>query len=201
MTKPDIPGGDLLVQASCENDTTLQQTRQNIGGSQTLGEIHGGHTMSLVLGTRGELLETELCNRSLDLIRDIGMLSEAFGDIVSELAKSSVQGVNELGRRGCEVGGLVVLVILHDGEPVGDGGVIRAGWSLAVLEGLDGTAGGHDDAQAWRATDGFLGGCDYGIKAPLVELDLLRADGADTINDHEGMGADLPHQLCYALDI
>lgn len=68
------------------------------------------------------------------------MDSEAAGDICGDLGEGGVQGVDELGGRGSEVGGLVVLVVLHDGEPVGDGGVVSAGKGLARLGGLDGAA-------------------------------------------------------------
>ena len=201
MTKTDVLSGNLLVQASCKDNTTLKQTRQDVRWGQALGQIHGSHTMSLCLGTGGELPETKLSDSSLNLIRDLGVLSEAAGDVRSDLKKSGVQGVNELGRRGSEVGGLVVLVVLHNGKPVGDRGVVRSGGSLAVLGGLDGAGGGHDDAETGRAADGLLGGCHDGIEVPLVEGNLLRTDGANSVDDHEGLGADAAHQLRYALDV
>lgn len=129
------------------------------------------------------------------------MLREAAGDIGGDLSEGGVQGVNELGGRGGEVGGLVVLVVHHDGEPLGDGGVVGAGGGLAVLGDLDGAAGGHDNAETGRAADGLLGSGHDGIEIPLVESDLLRADGADTVDDDESLGADAADQLGHALDV
>ena len=201
VTETNVLGGNRLVQASCKDDTTLQQTGQDIGRGQTLGQVHGGHAVGLRLRARSDLLQTELGNGSLDLVRDLGMLGEAAGDIGGDLREGSVQGVNKLGGRSGEVGRLVVFVVHHDGQPVGDGGVVGAGWGLAGLGDLDGAAGGHDDAETGRAADGLLGGSDDGIEIPLVEGDLLRAHGADTINDHEGLGADAADQLGHTLDV
>ena len=173
VAETDVLGGDILVQTSCKDDTALQQTGQDIGRSQTLGEVDSSHAMGLRIRAGSDLLETEVGNGGLDLVGDLSVLSEAAGDICGDLGEGGVQGVDELGGRGGEVGGLVVLVVHHDGEPLGDGGVVGAGGGLAVLRDLDGAAGGHDDAETGRAADGLLGGGHDGIEVPLVEGDLL----------------------------
>lgn len=68
VTEADVLGGNLLVQTSCKDDTTLKQTGQDIGGSQTLGKVDGSHAMCLRIRAGSDLLETEVGNGSLDLV-------------------------------------------------------------------------------------------------------------------------------------
>lgn len=201
MTEPDVLSSNLLVQSSCKDNPTLKQTRQDISRDQTLRQVHSSHTMSLAFRARSELLESKISSSSLNLIRDLGVNSEAAGDIGGDLGEGGVQSVDELGGRGGKVRGLVVLVVLHDREPVGDGGVVSAGRGLARLGGLDGAAGCHDDAETGRAPDSLLRSCDDSIEVPLVEGDLLRAHAAHAVHDHEGVGANAAHQLGHALDV
>lgn len=56
------------------------------------------------------------------------MCSEAVGKgFGSDLGERSVESVDELGGGSCKVGRFLGLVVLHDGKPVLDGGVV-AGW-------------------------------------------------------------------------
>jgi len=202
MTESDILSSNLLVQTSCEDNAALQQTGEDIWGSQTLRQVHGSHTVSLGIRVRGELLETELGDSSLNLIRGLGVNGETLGHGTrGDLAEGGVQSVNELGGWGSEVAGLVVFVVLHDGQPLLDGGVVRGGGGLARLSGLESTTGDHDDAQTGWATDGLLGGSHDGIEIPLVEGNLLGTDTADTVDDDEGIGADAAGDLGDTLDV
>lgn len=201
MAEPDVLSSNLLVQASCKDDTPLKQSRQDISRNQTLRQVNGSHAMSLAFRAGSDLLQTKLGNSSLDLIRDLGVDSEAGGDINGDLGEGGVEGVDELGGWGSEVRGLVVLVVLHDREPVGDRGVVRTGRGLARLGGLDGASRCHDDAETGWAADGLLRSCKDGIEIPLVEGDLLRADTTHAVHDHEGFWADAAHQLCHALNV
>lgn len=158
--------------------------------------------MGLVLGLGGELGQAQLSNRGLDLIGGLGVQIEALGERAGgDLREGGVEGVNELGGGGGEVGGLEVLVVLHDGHPVGDGGVEGRGRGLAGVEAVDGTRGTHDNAESGRAADGLLAGGQDDVEIPLVEGDLLAAYAADAVDDDEGLGADAADELSHAFDV
>lgn len=109
--------------------------------------------------------------------------------------------MDELGGGGSEVRGLEVLVVLHDGHPVGHGGVVGSRRGLAVAEAVDGAGRGHDDAETGRAANGLLAGGQDNVDVPGVEGNLLAADGADTVNDNEGVGANAADELGDTLDV
>ena len=202
MTEADVLGGALLVQTGCEDDPALEQTGQDVGGGEALGQPDGGHGVGLVLGLGGELLEAEALDGGLDAGGGLGVDGEALGHGAGgDLAEGGVEGVDELGGRGGEVGGLEALVVLHDGQPVGEGGVVGGGRGLAVLEDVDGAAGEHEDAEAGGAADGLLAGGQDDVDVPGVEGDLLTADAADAVDDDEGLGADAADDLGDALDV
>lgn len=109
--------------------------------------------------------------------------------------------MDELGGGCSEVRGLEVLVVLHDGHPVGHGGVVGGRRGLTVTEAVDGAGRGHDDAETWRAADGLLAGGQHNVDVPGIECNLLAADGADTVDNNEGVGADAADELSDALDV
>lgn len=202
MSEADVLGGNLLVQTRCKDDAALQQTRQDIRRSQTLRQPDGRHGVGLVLGLGSDLLQTEISDSSLDAVGGLGVDGVALRHGTgSDLGKSGVQSMDELGGRGGEVRGLEVLVVLHDREPVGDGGVVGGRGGLAGLEGVDGAAGQHQDAEAGRAADGLLAGREDDINVPFVEGNLFTADTADTVDDDQGLGADATDDLGHALDV
>lgn len=202
MAETDVLGSDFLVQAGCKDDATLEQTGEDVGRDEAVGEIHGGHAVGLVLGLGGELGETEVLDGGLDAVRDLGVDGEALGHGTGgDLGQAGVQGVDELGGRGGEVGGLEVLVVLHDGEPVEDGGVVRGGRGLAGLDTLDGPARPHQDAETRRAANGLLAAGQDNVDVPLVEADFLAADAAHAVHGDQGIGADAADELGDALDV
>ena len=112
-----------------------------------------------------------------------------------------MESVDELGGGRRKVRGLEVLVVLHDGDPVGHGGVVGRRRGLAGLEAVDGARGGHDDAETRWAADGLLAGRENNINVPGVKGDLLGANTADTVHDDKGVGADTTDNLRHALDV
>jgi len=202
VAEADVLGSNLLVQTSCEDHTALQQTRKDVRCDQTLGQVHGGHAVSLALGLGSQLGQAQLGDSGLDAIRGRGVHGEALAHGAGgDLAKGSVQGVDKLGGRGGEVRGLLVLVVLHDGEPVGNRSVVGGGRGLARSRGLDGTAGTHHDAQTGRAANGLLAGGNHSIQVPFVECDLLRADTAHTVDNDQSVRADTADDLGNSLDV
>jgi hypothetical protein len=79
VAKADVLGSNLLVQTASKDNTTLHELGQNIRRSQTLGKVDGSHPVGLVLGLRGQLLETEVSDGLLDLLRCFAVSSEAVG--------------------------------------------------------------------------------------------------------------------------
>jgi len=69
------------------------------------------------------------------------------------------------------------------------------------LERLDGATGSHDNAQTSWASNGLLRGSNDTVDSPLVELDLLAANTADTIDNDQRFGADLVDKLAKSLDL
>lgn len=202
MTEADIPGSNLLVQTSCEDHTTLQQTGQDIRRGQTVGQVDGSHAVSLGVAVGDNLGQAEVDNGGLDLVRSGLVESKALRHRAGgDLAEGGVQGVNELGGRGGKVRRLASLVVLHDGEPVGDGGVVGGGRGLTGLGALDGATGTIDDAQTGRASDGLLRSANNHIEVPLVEGDLFGSHTADTVDNDEGVRADAADELGHALDV
>lgn len=115
MAEADVLGRNGLVQATGEDDTALKKTGKELGGDLTLGEIDGSHAVGLVGRVRGKLLEAELGDATLDLLRDGLVACKALGEGAGEdLAQRLVEGVDELGRGSGKVRGLLGLVVLHD---------------------------------------------------------------------------------------
>lgn len=189
VAETDVLGSDLLVQAAGEDDTPADELGQNLRRGQTLGQPNGGHAVGGVLGLCGDLLETELGDGVLHLLAGLLVHSEAvFQRDAEDLGERGVKGVDELGRGCGEVGGLLGFVVLHDRQPVLPADVVASRGSAAGLEALDGALAGHEDAETGGHADGFLGGGQDDVDAPVVELDVLAADGADAVDDDKGVG-------------
>lgn len=202
VAETDVLGGNLLVQTGCEDDTALQQKRQDISGQEALGQVDGSHAVSLVLRLRSKLRQTQLGDGGLDAVRGLGVGGEALRQRArGDLGQGGMESVDELSGGGSEVRGLEVLVVLHDRQPVGHGGVVGGRRGLAVAEAVDGTGRGHDDAEAGRAADGLLAGGQDDVDVPGVEGDLFTADGADAVDDDEGVGADTADKLGDTLHV
>ena len=202
VAETDVLGGNLLVQTGCEDDATLQQTGEHIRGQETVRQVDGGHAVGLVLWLSSELGQAQFRDSSLDAVRGLGVDGETLGQRAGgDLGESGVEGVDELGRRGGEVRGLEVLVVLHDGDPVGHGGVVGSRRGGAGAETVNGARGAHDDAETGWAADGLLAGSHNDIEVPLVESDLFATDTADTVHDDEGLGAHAAHELRDTLDV
>lgn len=202
VAETDVLGGNLLVQTGCEDDATLQQTGEHIRGQETIGQVDGGHTVGLVLGLGSELGQAQFRDGSLDAVRGLGVDGETLGQRAGgDLGEGGVEGVDELGGRGSEVRGLEALVVLHDGDPVGHGGVVGSRRGGTGAETVDGARGAHDDAETGRAADGLLAGSHDDIKVPLVKSNLLATDTAHTVHDDESLGAHAAHELRHTLDV
>lgn len=202
MTEPDVLGSNLLVQTGREDGATLEDTGEDIGGRQTLRQVDGSHTVGLVLRLVSELTQAQVSDGGLDAVRDLGVRGEALRERTGgDLREGGVESMDELGGGRREVRGLEVLVVLHDGDPVGHGGVVGRRRGLAGLEAVYGARGGHDDAETRWAADGLLASGENDVNVPGVEGDLLRANAADTVHDDKGVGADTTDNLSHALDV
>lgn len=202
MAESDVLGRDLLVQTTGEDHAALSQARQDVRRSHALGQADRGHGVRLVLGLGGQLGQAQLSNGSLDLVGDLGVDREALGQrLRGDLGQCGVEGADELGRGGREVRGLVGLVVLHDGQPVGQGCVVGSRRGLARLEAVDGALRHHQDAETGRAADGLLAGGQDDIQVPSVEGNLLGTDTAHAVDDDQRLGADTADELRNGLDV
>lgn len=77
VSASDVLGSDLLVQSAGEDDALLQQGRQDIRRCDALGQVDSSHTVCLIFGLGGKLLQTEVGNSLLDLLRCSLVVSEA----------------------------------------------------------------------------------------------------------------------------
>lgn len=202
MTEADILGSDFLVQAGCEDHATLEKAREDVRWDQALRQIHGSHAVGLVLRLGSELLQTQLGDSGLDAVRHLSVYGEALGHGArGDLGQAGVQGVDELRGRGGEVGGLEVLVVLHDRQPVPNGSIVRGRRGLARLDGLDSAGRPHQDTQTRWGTDGLLATGQDDVDIPRIEGDLLAPNAANTVDGDEGLRADTAHKLGYGLDV
>ena len=202
MSEPYILGCDFLVDTTSPNDTGLGQFRQQVGRLDRLGQIDGRHAVGLVLRLGGDLLEAEVGHGLLDAVRGLAVRGEALRKgLGQDLGEGSVEGVDKLGRGRGEVGGLLGLVVLHDGHPVLEGGEVGGGRRLASLVGLDGLAAEHGDGQAGRAADGLLARRHDTVQLPGVELDLLAGNAAHAVDDEQRLGRHALHQLGEVLEL
>ncbi|KAH0389061.1 PLP-dependent transferase, partial [Aureobasidium melanogenum] len=94
-----------------------------------------------------------------------------------------------------------LVLMIRTGHPVLPRAKVGGGRDLAALERLDGTARSHDDAQTSWASNGLLRGSNDTINSPVVKLNLLTADTADTIDNDHCVGADLVDELAEGLDL
>lgn len=112
-----------------------------------------------------------------------------------------MESVDVLDGGSGEVGGLAGLVGVHDGQPAVPVGVVVGDGGLAGLEDLNGAGGDTHDTETGRSTESLLGGSNDDINAPGIHADLLRADGADTIDNDQGLGGLLADNIGNALDV
>lgn len=112
-----------------------------------------------------------------------------------------MQSVNELSGWCSEVARLVVLIVLHNRQPLLDRSVISSSGGLPRLSNLDSATGDHNDAQTGWASNSLLRSSNNGIEIPLVESNFFRTDGADAVDDDEGVGADAAGYFGDALDV
>jgi hypothetical protein len=90
VAEADVLGSNVFVQASGEDHTLLEELREHIGRSQAVREIHGGHTIGLILGLRRKLFQSQSLDSLFDLLRG-GML----------LREPVLEGFGENLRQGC----------------------------------------------------------------------------------------------------
>lgn len=97
MSKSNVLGANLLVQAASKDNALVQQLGQDVGDADTVRQIDGSHGMSLVLGLSGDDLQAEISNSLLDLVGDFDVSLETLRQGTGQnLANGSVQGVDEL---------------------------------------------------------------------------------------------------------
>lgn len=190
------------MQATSEDDTLAQQNWENLWNSNTLWQVDGGHAVGLVRRVGSDLLQTERCNSILNLLGRGLMSGKSLVQWTGEdLGEGGVESVDELWGWGGEVRWLQCLVRLHDWEPIPHGSEVGSWWVLAGLESLNGAAREHGDGETSWNSDTLLGGGDNSIKLPVIEENLLRADGADTINNEECLWRDALDQLTESLEL
>ena len=115
VAETDVLGSDGLVDATGEDNTPRTELGKKLSTLDVLGEEDGGHAVGLVVGVGGDLLEAEVGNGSLDLVRSRLVGREPFLDALgNNLGKGGVEGADELGRGSSKVRGLLSLVVLHD---------------------------------------------------------------------------------------
>ena len=68
MSKPNILGDNLLVDATGKHDALLGEDGQEVGALDALGEVDGRHAVGLLVGVGGDLLEAEVGDGLLDLV-------------------------------------------------------------------------------------------------------------------------------------
>ncbi len=114
MADTHILACDLAMQTGGKHDALLHQSRQQVGGFDVLGEVEGRHAVGLVLGLGGKLREAEVGDGAFDSVRGGAVGGEAVRERAGEdLGEGGVEGVDELGGGGGEVGGLFGFVVLH----------------------------------------------------------------------------------------
>lgn len=86
-------------------------------------------------------------------------------------------------------------------KPVLHRSKVRSRGGLAVLEGLDGAATEHGDRETGGAANGLLGGSNNTIELPGIKVNLLAGDGADTIDNDEGVGGNPVDELGKVLKL
>ena len=81
------------------------------------------------------------------------------------------------------------LVALHDRQPALVGRKVGSDGRLAVREDFERLLGHDSDGEAGRGAETFLGRANDNVNSPVVHADLLRCDGADTVEDDDGRRA------------
>lgn len=202
VTNAEILGGNLDVETTGGNNAVGSQLGEQVSGSNTLGVVDSGHAVGSVLQGSGDELQAEIVDELLGLQRSLLVESETLlNTLGNDLLEGDVEGVDVLDSGGGKVGGLAGLVGVHDGQPAVPVGVVVGNGGLAGLEDLDGAGGDTHDAETGRGTESLLGGGDNDINAPSIHTDLLRADGADTIDNDQGLGGLLVDNIGNALDV
>lgn len=202
MSNSDVLGSNLLVQATSEDDTLAQQNWEDLWNSNTLWQVDGGHAVGLICWVGSDLLQTKRCNSILNLPGRSLVGGKSLAQWTGEdLGEGGVESVDELWRWGGEVRWFQCLIRLHDWEPVLHGSEIRSWWVLAGLESVNGAAREHGDGETSWNSDALLGGGDNSVKLPVIEENLLRANGADTINYQKSLWRDALDQLAESLEL
>jgi hypothetical protein len=115
VSEANVLGRNLLVQTTGKDDALLQQTRNDVRGSDTLGKVYRRHAVGLVLRLGSQLLETKVGHGLLDLLRRGLVRGKILIDGAGQnLLKGGIESMDELGRRRGEVGWLLCFVVLHD---------------------------------------------------------------------------------------
>lgn len=118
-----------------------------------------------------------------------------------DLRERGVEGVDELWRGGCEVGGFLGFVVLHDRKPILERCKVGTGGCLSQLEGFYCAARTHHDGQPRGTADSFLRSCEHDVEAPLVKANLLTADATDAVYHYQRFGAYPMHEFRERLDL
>jgi hypothetical protein len=200
----EVLSGNFLVDTTGQGDALLQQGWEEVSVDDALWQVDGSHAVSRVVSGDGDGLEAEVGNGVLDLVGGGLVVGNSLLDRLvrgCELGEGLVEGIDVLDGWGGKVGWLAGLVGLHDWDPSLERGEVGGHWGLSVLDGLDGSRRCIRNGEAWWGANGLLGGSQDVVQAPLVELDLLRGNGAHAVDDDEGVWGDLVHELGNRLDV
>lgn len=202
VTNAEVLGSNLDVETTSGNDTVGSQLGEQVGSSNALGVVDSGHAVGSVLQGGGDELQAEVVDELLGLQRSLLVDSETLLDTLgNDLLEGDVKSVDVLDSGGGKVRGLAGLVGVHDGQPAVPVGVVVGDGGLAGLEDLNGTGRDTHDAETGRGAESLLGSGNNDINAPGIHADLLRADGANTIDNDQGLGGLLADNSGNALDV
>lgn len=97
MAEADVLGDDLLVDAAGEHDALLGEDGQQVGTLDAVGEVDGGHAVSLLVRVGGNLLQAEVGDGLLDLVGPDLVPGEPLSQGPGQdLGQRGVQRVDEL---------------------------------------------------------------------------------------------------------
>lgn len=99
MADTEVLRGDVLVETTSNDDVTLSELGDDIGGSDTLGVADGGHAVGSDVAREGNEAAAELLELVLDAVRDLAVARKAVleGEVTLEdLLETLAERVDEL---------------------------------------------------------------------------------------------------------
>ena len=186
MANTDVLGPDVLVDTTGNNHAMRLQKCNDTG---RVGNVNGGQAVCRharrVSRHGGQLQAVD--QAVFEPVAHFAMQIPSLGQpLVEDLSQGHVETVDQLHGRGSEVRTFTSLVVLHDRGPSSQRREVTVHLAvLAVVEGVvhEPAATQRDREACWSA-NGLLGRGQGEVHPPVVELELLAANGAHRI-DHE----------------